>query len=428
MGKKFTQEKAHDLAFEKAPYFLPSVPYQGSQINWPGVCLACGQPVSPRLNNLQQGVGACGYCGEKKVDTAIAIGKMMAKDLLPLDDFPGTKPKWRSKCMTCGDEVSPRFDDIRNGDGGCEPCGRNRMRATVSFSDAEARQQAYDYAPRFSPNVPYERAVKPWAGLCWDCGQPVSPSLNSLQQGGHHCVYCAEQQHDSAIVIGKAMAVGLTPLEPYKSVHDPWKCECTAGHLVKPRFNSIKNGGGCVECGRIARGAKKTKKTQDQVRDICEEEGVTVRGFDMRLNSANEYKSWLLATCPDGHDFDVSTNGFLSQGSRCTCGVIYGIRYTEPGYFYVVTSDEIVKCGIANAHRINARLTEHNNAFGLDQLLAKVYFEVTYDAKAREDLWREFVAASPHRMGTKREYVYYHDEAVSFALSLARGTYLRDAA
>ena len=42
--------------------FQPSVPYPGSVAPWPGVCLKCGQPGSPRYNDVQQGQGACAPC------------------------------------------------------------------------------------------------------------------------------------------------------------------------------------------------------------------------------------------------------------------------------------------------------------------------------------------------------------------------------
>jgi len=44
--------------------FQPSVPYPGSNSPWPGVCLKCGQPGSPRYASIQAGQGACVSCAE----------------------------------------------------------------------------------------------------------------------------------------------------------------------------------------------------------------------------------------------------------------------------------------------------------------------------------------------------------------------------
>ena len=119
----------------------------------------------------------------------------------------------------------------------------------------------------------------------------------------------------------------------------------------------------------------------------------------------------------------------FKKGARCPDCADWGITMGDPGYFYVVAGDDYVKCGIANAHRIEDRLEEHSESdFALTNVLAKVFFDVTSDAKAVEDRWIEFVLESPYRVGTTREYVHFHDEAVSFALALARGDDLPDAA
>ena len=54
-------------------------------------------------------------------------------------------------------------------------------------------------------------------------------------------------------------------------------------------------------------------------------------------------------------------------------------------------------------------------------MLAKKGFDRAYDARQLELEWIDFVRSSPKRVGTKLEYVYYHDEAVNFALALVRG-------
>ena len=115
-------------------------------------------------------------------------------------------------------------------------------------------------------------------------------------------------------------------------------------------------------------------------------------------------------------------------GGCCSTCADFGIDYAAPGYFYVVAGEDYVKCGIANVGTIRDRLKTHKREFGLDKVLAKVHFSITSDAKVVENQWIDFVLNSPFRVGTRREYVFYHDEAVSFALALARGDDLPDAA
>lgn len=43
--------------------FEPSVPFPGSQVPWPGVCLKCGRPGAPTLRNVRHvGSSPCAYC------------------------------------------------------------------------------------------------------------------------------------------------------------------------------------------------------------------------------------------------------------------------------------------------------------------------------------------------------------------------------
>lgn len=57
-------------------------------------------------------------------DTAAAI--MRAAGLEPLAPYPGSMSPWLCQCLACGDEVSPRLNGIRSGQGGCAACGNRR--------------------------------------------------------------------------------------------------------------------------------------------------------------------------------------------------------------------------------------------------------------------------------------------------------------
>lgn len=108
--------------------FLPSVPYEavGSRSRWPGVCLICQQPIAPWPTSLKSGQGACAYCAGKRVDTAVAAGKMMARDFLPLVPFPGSLKHWRGICLQCGNINAPTYSDVvLGGDGACPTCAKS---------------------------------------------------------------------------------------------------------------------------------------------------------------------------------------------------------------------------------------------------------------------------------------------------------------
>jgi hypothetical protein len=47
---------------------------------------------------------------------------MEAAGVTPLDPYPGSDEPWRCECQTCGQEVTPRYDSIQKGQGGCRFC------------------------------------------------------------------------------------------------------------------------------------------------------------------------------------------------------------------------------------------------------------------------------------------------------------------
>jgi hypothetical protein len=102
--------------------FLSSVPYRGIGYPWPGVCLTCGHPGSPSLGAVRQGQGACAFCGKNKVDPAIAVGRMLAADFRPSEPFPGGSHPWRGECLKCGRESSPKYHYVQSGSSPCPFC------------------------------------------------------------------------------------------------------------------------------------------------------------------------------------------------------------------------------------------------------------------------------------------------------------------
>ena len=125
---KISQSKItpHDeaVAFMLRRDFQPNVPYPGTNTPWAGVCLKCSQPGSPRVSNVRLGDGACAYCAGKKVDDAVAIGKMLAADFEPDPNvpFPGAHVSWRGRCSGCGQPGAPWYSNVQQGQGACANC------------------------------------------------------------------------------------------------------------------------------------------------------------------------------------------------------------------------------------------------------------------------------------------------------------------
>ena len=100
----------------------PLEKYQSARIPWKCKCLVCNHIVQPTWSRIQQDKGHCAYCSQRRVDIPMALKFMKSVQLLPLKDFPGGNRPWLCKCLVCGAEVSPRWSDLRRGQGGCSNC------------------------------------------------------------------------------------------------------------------------------------------------------------------------------------------------------------------------------------------------------------------------------------------------------------------
>lgn len=67
----------------------------------------------------------CRYCAPNApVDEQKAIKVMRRAELEPLEPFKNSHSKWKSKCMKCDSIVSPAFNTIQQGQGGCLVCAK----------------------------------------------------------------------------------------------------------------------------------------------------------------------------------------------------------------------------------------------------------------------------------------------------------------
>ena len=100
----------------------PLEEYKSAKTPWKCKCLVCNHVVQPTWNRIKQGRGPCAYCAQRRVDIPEALKFMKTLKLKPLVDFPGGNTPWRCKCLKCGLEATPRWSDLRQGQGGCSNC------------------------------------------------------------------------------------------------------------------------------------------------------------------------------------------------------------------------------------------------------------------------------------------------------------------
>lgn len=107
----------------------PLEPFPGITAKWRARCTACGTEVSPRLMDIRGGHAGCMPCARsvaslaQRTDEETARQIMRRNGLDPLVPYPGAGKPWRSCCLACGRQVSPRLQKVREGQG-CRFCAK----------------------------------------------------------------------------------------------------------------------------------------------------------------------------------------------------------------------------------------------------------------------------------------------------------------
>jgi hypothetical protein len=292
-----------------------------------GHCLSCGKEISPRLADIRRGQGPCRSCGHERgaaklaLDSEVAAAVMRAARLEPLVEYPGSGERWRCRCLDCGRNVTPTYGNVLQGHSGCAFCSGAR----VNPADAlRAMREA-----GLEPLVPFPGATFPWPSQCAAEGHRVSPRLASVRRG-RGCNRCGELRtgdklrtnSDEAVEL--MLASGWEPLEPYRTVSEPWRSLCkSCGREGAPTYGSIKagNSSGCRRCG--------LKRAFAAARAAVEEEAVGEM-MAARLRPVEPFPGvatpWRSVCLTHGHEVSPQLSS-VRQGRGCNrCGYIEAAR------------------------------------------------------------------------------------------------------
>jgi len=162
----------------------PLVPYKSAVTPWKSRCMTCGKVVSPKLNSVQSGQGACKYCSKVYVDPKEAIKLMIQKGVEPKEPYTNSITPWKCKCLKCARIVYPQYSSIKAGRGGCKYC------APTYISPIEAVRIMKKAG--YIPLVPYINSVTKWKSTHKKCGRTVEPAFNNIAQGAGGCKWCGE--------------------------------------------------------------------------------------------------------------------------------------------------------------------------------------------------------------------------------------------
>ena len=235
-----TQEKA--FAFYRSRGLEPKEKFKGPHHPWKSIHTECGRKVAPRWANVQQGNSGCAYCSGNKVDMKEVRELMKNLQLKPLEPYPGNKLPWKCLHLPCGREVSPRYNGLSRGQGGCEFCGKNM----VSEEAALTLLKKYNYIPL----IAYPGGSNPWTCIHEVCGTKVEVRATYLRRGAVGCSFCSGTKPITSAQANKFFkSRGFKPLEPFKNAKSPMKSiHLVCGREVSPTWASLRISGGGKYC------------------------------------------------------------------------------------------------------------------------------------------------------------------------------------
>jgi hypothetical protein len=228
----------------------PLDPYKNSATKWKCRCQKCKRIVRPTYSSIQQGQGGCEYCAGKKVDPKEVIKLMARAQLKPLELYKSSKSKFKCECLKCGSIVYPHYADIKQGQGGCIPCGYNQRIDPNKISVEDAR--LIMAKNNIKPIGQYLDSASPWKARCLKCKNTIYPRVTSVKRGDS-CRYCAGVRVSSAQAEKIMIKAKLKPLAPYTTGKKKWKCRCLkCRKIVYPNYSQIAQGvGGCRYCRKF---------------------------------------------------------------------------------------------------------------------------------------------------------------------------------
>lgn len=177
----------------------PLEPYPGRQKPWQCRCQSCNRQISPRLDGVLRGQGGCKWCAPNApVGPEAAAELMRAAGLHLLEPYPGAATAWKCRCTTCGADVSPSYNNVRMGHGGCRGC-RHRETAGQSQRIAEDVAESFMLDHGFQPLEPYRNSHSPWPCRCLTCGSEVAPTYSNIRNGSGGCRFCCPRGFNSDV-------------------------------------------------------------------------------------------------------------------------------------------------------------------------------------------------------------------------------------
>lgn len=193
-----------------------------------------------------------------RVDPEAARKVFLAAGLEPLEDFPGSRTGWLSRCQTCNRKVQPHLHSVKRGTG-CSHCAR----------DASARRQQ-ERGLRIAKEVlstsdlqligDYVNAKHPISVMCLLCNRRFETTQASVKSGNVKCT-CKKLPRNPLVKTHPGLYaqlhptknVGLDPSKVGTGMREAVWWRCLQGHEFRTSPASrVAGNGACPVCAGTA--------------------------------------------------------------------------------------------------------------------------------------------------------------------------------
>lgn len=287
----------------------------------------------------------------KKTDPKVAEKLMLASGLKPLEPYKTALSKWKCQCLKCGSIVTPKYNTIQQGSGGCKNCGFEKLGKTTRLSEEKAIQIML--TANLKPLEPYVNNSSKWKSKCLICGKQVEPTLGNVQNTKMACIYCAKQKVDEKDAVKVMKQAGLIPLEPYTKSNAPWKCICKkCKQESSPTYGNVYMGAKCYHCMNVDVHKKQLKPSEEAIAVM---QKANLKPLESYKGANRKWKSKCLKC---GTIVEPKLASIISGQGGCINCMPFGINQKTPSYIYLITNKAFNahKVGIGNHKKLNDRL------------------------------------------------------------------------
>jgi hypothetical protein len=289
----------------------------------------------------------------KKIDPKMAEKVMLKAGYKPLEPYKSALTNWKCKHLQCGKTVSPRYNSIQQGRGGCLTCGQLKVGAKSRLSKSELNKRLKRKKLKLAGE--YVTVDKPFKIECLICEKFSETTIDTLSKKGRGggCEKCRRKTAGlipNKVASKEMIKKGLRPLEPYKGINNPWLCECLVCHekkrisriSIRRRSPQFK---GCIQCAKMM---QNNKTIQDSRKIVMQ------RFKDKNLKMLSEYVSASLpikVKCLKcSHEFDAY-GAHLSR-QKYACARCAG-NYVDPleARNFMIRSGFIPKSEFPGSHK-----------------------------------------------------------------------------